>query len=383
MNEDRASRYHRLRRRAVLASAAASGLWMLALLLTRATLGLERWISASVSALRPSLAGILALSLFVALVALSVEAVRLPFAVYRGLVLERKYRLSTISVSTWVADHAKASALGLLLTIGAGVAIHFTMIALPRAWWAACAVLFGLAGAALAGIAPVVLMPLFYRFRPLERETLRDRLVALSARAGVRVLGAFEWGLGEKTRRANAALVGLGRTRRILVSDTLLSEYSEDEIEVILAHEIAHHKHHDLWSALGIEVAVSAVSLLAGHVAAVRWAAAIGASGPSDPAALPLIALAAGVTSVLLTPAANAWSRHNERRADRMALALTGNPSAFISAMRRLGAQNLADQRPSAPAFWFFHTHPTIDERIDAARRARLHPSRHAGTPAA
>jgi STE24 endopeptidase len=98
---------------------------------------------------------------------------------------------------------------------------------------------------------------------------------------------------------------------------------------------------------------------------------------------LPLIALAAGVTSVLLTPAANAWSRHNERRADRMALALTGNVSAFISAMRRLGAQNLADQRPSAPAFWFFHTHPTIDERIEAARQVKRHAARRAGTPAA
>jgi STE24 endopeptidase len=383
MNEDRASRYHRLRRRAVLASAGATAVWVVALLLTRASLGLERWISASASALRPTLAAILALSLFVAVIALSVEAVKLPFALYRGLVLERRYGLSTTSASTWMADHAKAAALGLLLTIGAALAIHFTMVALPRAWWAACAVLFGFAGAALAGIAPVVLMPLFYRFRPLERETLRDRLLSLSARAGVRVLGAFEWGLGEKTRRANAALVGLGRTRRILVSDTLLSEYSEDEIEVILAHEIAHHKHHDLWSALGLEVAVSAAALLAGHIAAVRWAGAIGASGPSDPAVLPLIALAAGVTSVLLTPAANAWSRHNERRADRMALALTGNVSAFISAMRRLGAQNLADQRPSAPAFWFFHTHPTIDERIEAARQVKRHAARRAGTPAA
>lgn len=370
MNEDRASRYHRLRRRAVLASAGATGLWILALLLTRASVGLERWISAWTSPLRPSIAQTLAVSLFVALIAMSVDAIRLPFALYRGLVLERKYRLSTTSASTWIVDHAKASALGLMLTVAAALAIHFTILGLPRAWWAACAVLFGFAGAALAGIAPVVLMPLFYRFRPIEREALRDRLVSLSARAGVRVLGAFEWGLGEKTRRANAALVGLGRTRRILVSDTLLNEYSEDEIEVILAHEIAHHKHHDLWSALGVEVAVSATALLAGHVAAVRWAGAIGASGPSDPAVLPLIALAAGIVSVALTPAANAWSRHNERRADRTALELTGNPAAFISAMRRLGAQNLADQRPSATAFWFFHTHPTIDERIEAARRA-------------
>jgi len=369
MNEDRASRYHRLRRRAVLASAGATAVWVVALLLTRASLGVERWISASASALRPTPAAILALSLFVAAIALSVEAIKLPFALYRGLVLERRYGLSTTSVSTWMADHAKASALGLLMTIAAALAIHFTMVALPRAWWAACAVLFGFAGAALAGIAPVVLMPLFYRFRPLERETLRDRLLSLSTRAGVRVLGAFEWGLGEKTRRANAALVGLGRTRRILVSDTLLSEYSEDEIEVILAHEIAHHIHYDIWSALALESAVLAVSLLGADVSVRVAGPWFGIEGPSDLAALPLIALTSGVVSVLLTPIGNAWSRHNERRADRYALALTERPAAFISAMRRLGAQNLADERPSPVAFWFFHTHPTIDERIEAARR--------------
>src|SRR5689334_15901436 len=128
MNEDRASRYHRLRRRAVLASAGATAVWVVALLLTRASLGLERWISASASGLRPTLAAILALSVFVAVIALSVEAVKLPFALYRGLVLERRYGLSTTSASTWMADHAKAAALGLLLTIGAALAIHFTMV---------------------------------------------------------------------------------------------------------------------------------------------------------------------------------------------------------------------------------------------------------------
>ena len=96
-------------------------------------------------------------------------------------------------------------------------------------------------------------MPLFYRFRPLDRETLRERLMTLSRRAGVPVLGAFEWGLGEKTTRANAALVGVGQTRRILVSDTLLKDYTDDEIEVILAHEMAHHIHHDIWTALALE----------------------------------------------------------------------------------------------------------------------------------
>jgi STE24 endopeptidase len=211
-------------------------------------------------------------------------------------------------------------------------------------------------------------MPLFYRFRPLARETLRDRLMTLSRRAGVPVLGAFEWGLGEKTTRANAALVGVGRTRRILVSDTLLKDYTDDEIEVILAHEMAHHIHHDIWTALALETLIVAAALYGADAAVERFGAAAGASGPGDLAALPVLILAAGLVSLILTPLGNAWSRYNERRADRFALTLTGRPAAFISAMRRLGQQNLAEERPPAAVFWFFHTHPTIDERIAAAK---------------
>jgi STE24 endopeptidase len=240
-----------------------------------------------------------------------------------------------------------------------------------RWWWVSAGGLFALAGLALANLAPIVLMPLFYRFKRLERSELRDRLLKLSERAGVTVLGAFEWGLGAKTSRANAALVGLGRTRRILVSDTLLNGYSDDEIEVILAHEIAHHVYYDIWSSLAIESATLAVSLLAADVTIRTIGRTFGIDGPADLASLPLIAICSGLVSLLLKPIGNAWSRHNERRADRFALSLTRRPDAFISAMRRLGAQNLAEERPSSAAFWFFHTHPTIEERIAAAKQFR------------
>jgi STE24 endopeptidase len=211
-------------------------------------------------------------------------------------------------------------------------------------------------------------MPIFYRFQPLDREALRERLLTLSRRARVPVLGVFEWGLGEKTSRANAALVGAGRTRRILVSDTLLKDYSDDEIEVILAHELAHHVYHDIWTALALEAAVVAAALYIAHLAATHASPALGLGGPADLAALPLMILAGGAASMLLAPLSNAWSRHNERRADRFALSLTGRPEAFVSAMKRLGAQNLADERPSRVVYWFFHTHPTMDERIAGAR---------------
>jgi len=261
-------------------------------------------------------------------------------------------------------DHAKALGLVLLISEAAAISVYFAMRLVGTWWWAATALSFAAAGAVLSRVAPVLLMPLFYQFKPLTREALRERLLTLSERARVPVLGAFEWGLGEKTSRANAALVGAGRTRRILLSDTMLKDYSDDEIEVILAHEIAHHVHHDIWTALALETLVTAVALFGAAQVLQRFG-----YPPPELVSWPLLILAAGAISFLLSPLGNAWSRHNERRADRFALGLTERPEAFISAMRRLGSQNLAEERPSAPVVWFFHTHPTIEERISAAER--------------
>jgi len=345
VNEDRSARYHRLRRRAAVGSALAGVAWLVLLASTG-------WGSA------------LPAVVFIAILALGWELVSFPFTFYRNYLLDRKYGLASESGRTWLTDHLKALALGLALSEIAGLGIYASMRIAGAAWWLASAGLFAVAGLLISRVAPVLLMPIFYRFRPLDREALCQRLITLSQKAGVPVLGAFEWGLGEKTTRANAALVGAGGSRRILVSDTLLKDYSEDEIEVILAHEIAHHVHHDMWTALALETGVVAASLLAAHVVL-----SLNGLAPSALASLPLLALVTAAVSLLLTPLGNAWSRHNERRADRFALELTGRHDAFISAMRRLGAQNLAEPDPSRPVLWFFHTHPTIDERIAAARQ--------------
>lgn len=299
----------------------------------------------------------------VAILALGWELVSFPFVLYRSFLLDRKYGLSSEPLATWLTDHFKALALGLALSIVGGLAVYGTIQFAGRWWWVTATALFAVAGVLLSRAAPVLLMPLFYRFRPLDREALRERLLTLSQRAGVPVLGAFEWGLGEKTTRANAALVGSGRTRRILLSDTLLKAYSDDEIEVILAHELAHHVHHDMWTGLAVETSIFAGSLYGAGLLVTGAGHGLG-----DLSQLPLLVLGAGLVSIVLTPLGNAWSRHNERRADSFALQLTGRPAAFASAMRRLGAQNLAEQAPSRPVVWFFHTHPTIDERIAAAR---------------
>jgi STE24 endopeptidase len=364
VNEDRAARYHRLRRRASVASTLAGVAWLAALQLTGASFVLASWAMGS-----GRVSGIV---LFILALALGCELASLPFVFYRAFLLERKYGLSSEPLSTWLGDHVKGLGLGLVLTTAAGLAVVIAIALSGDSWWIVAAGLFFVAALLLSRIAPVLLMPIFYRFRPLERVALRERLVTLSRGAGVPVLGAFEWGLGEKTTRANAALVGVGRTRRILVSDTMLKDYSDDEIEVILAHELAHHVHHDIWTALAVETLVVLAALYAAQAAAVAAGVSPAAGGAAALGALPLMILAAGGVSFLLKPVANAWSRHNERRADRFALTLTRRPAAFITAMRRLGAQNLAEERPSTPVLWFFHTHPTIDERIAAAKAFSL-----------
>ena len=174
-------------------------------------------------------------AIYVTMLAAVHEATAFPLVFYRTFFLERRYGLSSEPFGAWLRDHAKASVLGIVLGIAGAEVVYGLLVRSPSWWWLLSAGVFVLAMVLMAKMAPVLLLPLFYKFRPLDRESLRARLVALSTRAGVPVLGVYEWGLGDKTRRANAALVGTGSTRRIIVSDTLLAAYSEDEIEAVMA----------------------------------------------------------------------------------------------------------------------------------------------------
>jgi len=367
LNETKSVRYHRLKRRSAVASVAITAVLLGALLVTGFSSviadGARRLANAT-----DSRYSAVAVTIYVTVLVFLQETLTFPLSLYQGFLLERRYGLSLERFGAWFGDHAKAVGLGLLLSVAAAQVVYLSLWLAPTWWWLFSAAAFVLATAGLARIAPVVLLPMFYRFTPLERESLRSRLVSLSARAGVPVLGVYEWALGEKSRRANAALVGTGGTRRIIISDTLLAEYSEDEIEVILAHEIGHHVHHDILVGF---VAESILLLLACYGAAIAqhgWGSRLGFVGDADVAGLPLLLLVGGAVSMLATPLVHALSRWNERRADRYALTLTGHAAAFISAMRRLGNQNLAEEQPSRLALWLFHSHPPIEQRIEAAR---------------
>ena len=308
-----------------------------------------------------------ALMVYVVFIGLLSEAVQLPLAFYQGVTLERRYGLSTQTTARWWLDHVKAGLITLVFAI-AGASIVWSLLRWsPDRWWLIAAAAFSLILIGFAQLAPVLLIPLFYEFKPLDRASLVERLVALANRAGAQVLGVFELRLSDRTRKANAALTGIGRTRRILLSDTLLADHSDDEIEVIMAHELAHHVHRDIAKGIALETALMALGFYLADRVLDAFADALGLSGKSDIAGMPLLVLAGGAVSLALLPLANAVSRSHERRADRYALEVTENAGAFVSAMKRLSATNLAEERPSRLVEILFHSHPPMAARIAAA----------------
>jgi STE24 endopeptidase len=363
-NEDKATRYQRLQRRASLL-ATVSGVALLLLLVVTGASAVIR------SAAARSAAGAFPLTViaYVVVVFLLYELVQLPFAYYQGIVLERRYALSTETGRHWWMTQAKAAGLGLAFAAVAALLVLELVRWSPHWWWALAAAAFVVILVGLAQLAPVLLLPLFYDVKPLDRPELVDRLVALAERAGARVIGVFEWRLSDRTRKANAALAGIGRTRRILLSDTLLAGHSDEEIEVILAHELAHHVHCDIWSGIALETLLIGAGFLVADRALSMSAGSFGLTGKGDVAALPILILAAGAVSLLFMPLANGLSRAHERRADRYALTMTRNANAFVTAMKRLAAQNLAEEQPSRFVEWLLHSHPSTQSRIEAARR--------------
>lgn len=369
MNEDKATRYHRLKREASVVSL----LWGVLLL---GGLSATGW-SATLRDAAEHLAGRVApgtlhaaatVICYVVVLSILNEIAGLPIGFYSGFFLERRYDLSKETLGGWLADQAKSFGIGLCLGAPAAALIYWLIGLSPERWWLAAGVTFTLLIVGLTNLAPVLFLPLFYSVKPLDRDALRARLLALAERAGTRVLGAYEWGLGEKTRKANAALTGLGGTRRILVSDTMLAEFSDDEIEVVLAHEIAHHLHGDIWKGMAFESLLIVAGFYLASLVLRQMAGPAGLRGVDDVAGLPLLLLAAGAVSLVMVPAAHAMSRAFERRADRFALDLTRNPGAFISAMRRLSARNLAEEHPSKIVQWLFSSHPPVRDRIAAAQ---------------
>jgi len=290
---------------------------------------------------------------------------------YYGYRLEQKFQLSNQKIRAWIWDETKGFLVGLVLGGIVVELLYFMIRQSPQHWWIISWALFMLLFIVLAQIAPVVLFPIFYKFEPLENEDLRRRLIILSEHAGTRVRGIYRWKLSEKSKKANAALTGLGSTRRIILADTLLDNYAPEEIEAVLAHELGHHVHRHILKSIVVQ---AGTTLLGFWVA--NWVLHYAVDHRmfeelSDFANLPLLALTATALSLLLMPALNAYSRFNERQADRYAFESISSVEPFISSMNKLAQQNLAERTPSKWVEALFHSHPAISKRVAAAESWR------------
>jgi len=287
---------------------------------------------------------------------------------YYGFRLEHRFHLSNQRWGSWIWDQAKGFLLSLFLGAAVVELLYFVIREFPQHWWLLAWAVFQGLFILMSQLAPVLLFPIFYKFEPLENEELKRRLVTLGERAGTQVRGIYKWKLSEKSTKANAALTGLGSTRRIILADTLLDHYSLDEIEAVLAHELGHHVHRHVFKSILVQAGIMFLGF---------WAASMTLSYSvehlhlfetlSDFASLPVIVLVFTVLSFLLMPALNGYSRFNERQADRYAFQSTASVGPFISSMNKLAQQNLAEREPSKFVEWFFHSHPAISHRVKAA----------------
>lgn len=304
------------------------------------------------------------------------EVLTLPLSYYVDFILEHRYELSNQTRWRWFVQSAKGWCVAGLLGAGMLAGLYALLWYAGWAWW--LWVWLGWIGVTvvLAKLFPVLILPIFYKARPLENEVLQRRLVDLAENASLRLNGVFELDLSTDTKAANAMLAGLGSTRRVYLSDTLLAAFAPQEIEVVFAHELGHHLHKHIWKLLCAAAVLTTLHV----VVLVHFLHPLRGPGaelwPLATAAIPKIALAVTVVGLLTQPIYNALSRHFERQADREALRQTGNPEAYQSAMSRLAEMNLADPEPHPLIEWYFYDHPAMAKRIAMAQSVDRGPPR-------
>lgn len=296
----------------------------------------------------------------------------LPLSYYTGFVLPHHFGQSTQTLRGWVADQLKSLPIAAVFGLLALEVIYLVLRSFPQTWWLWAAGFALVFSVLLSILAPVVLMPLFNKFVPLGEEyaELSRRLVALAEKAGTRVRGVYKFDLSRRTKSANAALTGLGATRRIILGDTLLTEFTTDEIETVLAHELGYHVHRDIPIGILFETVITLAGFWLSSLFLAWGARAFGFQGVGDIAGLPLLGIALGLYGLLTMPLTNGISRWRERRADEYALRATGNAPAFASALTRLANQNLSEVDPEPWVEWLFYSHPALGKRIRMARDA-------------
>jgi STE24 endopeptidase len=299
---------------------------------------------------------------------LAYEIITAPISYYSGFVLPHRYGLSIMSLGSWLSDLFKGLALSLVLEIVVIEFVYLLLAVQPQTWWLWVALAMLFFSVIMANLAPVLIFPIFYKFTPLPEGDLTKRLLALADRAHTRVRGVFTMKMSDKTTAANAALMGLGNTRRIVIGDTMLDRYTPDEIEVVLAHELGHHVHHDIWKLIISQSILTLGGLYIVNLV-LHWAVDTQHiyTSLADPATIPLLLALMGAFSLVVMPIGNGISRTVEYQADEYALQSTRMVEPFKSAMTRLANQNLSEVEPSPVIEFLFHDHPSVGKRLKHA----------------
>ncbi len=375
MNETKAARYQRLKRRTQAAGVVAGGVMLALLVLTPGSQALATWATSVGAGASAPTAALVALGAFVTCAVLLWELIALPSALYWSLSVGRRYVRTGAepTVEGVLGAQAHATVVTLVAASVAGFVIQASIWAVGPWWWIASGLTLAGVLAAAIGAAPWLLGRIGDA-GPVSQPALAERLADLTARAGVPVAGIDEWRAGRSpmslTSAGSTAIVaGVGRARRVFVSRELIQDWSDEEVAVVVAHELAHHAHHDLWRTLIVDGAVLSAAFGVAEVIRGWVGHGLGLEDRRSLAVLPFIALVAGGAWLAATPLRHAQSRRQERAADEFALRLTGGSEAFGSALRRLSERHLVEERPARAVRWLYHRHPTVAERLAAAER--------------
>jgi STE24 endopeptidase len=293
----------------------------------------------------------------------------LPLSFYSGFVLEHQFGLSNQDFGQWLMELLKKTLLSFALSLVLLECLYVIIRVDPLRWWLWAWAAYAFVSYILGKIFPVVIVPLFYKYGKLEDKELEARVLKLAARFDMPVGNVFSLNLSKTTKKANAAFMGIGRTKRVVLSDTLIHHFTHAEVEVVVAHELGHYKHHDVWRLLALGLAASLIAFAVGFWGIRALAEMLALSSSADVAGLPLLFLIFYAVNLILMPLLNGYSRRRERAADRFALKALETRDVFISCMKKLGEQNLADPEPPAWYEWFFYDHPSIGKRIAMAEK--------------
>jgi STE24 endopeptidase len=298
-------------------------------------------------------------------------ALLFPLSYYTEHVLENHYGLSTETFGEWLAHFIKSLLLDLVLGLVFFEIIYALLHYAPVTWWIWATLFYIAFGVVLSALFPSLILPLFNTFEPLKNGPLAEKVTAMLEQAGIKTMGVYTWGIEEKNSPANAAFTGLGKSKRIILSSSLLKEYSDEQILAILAHEIGHYKNRDTLRLFAVSSIMAILGFWIAHLLLQQLVSRLGFASAADIASMPLFLFALMIFSLVTMPLSNAYSRKREYAADRYAIETTGNAEAFTTALEKLTEQNLTDKEPHPLIELLLHSHPSLKRRLAAARTMR------------